>query len=133
MIGCLWTCVHKQPIVALYYDSETILKFYNFEASSLVSEFSNMTKIEIVVCKIELLHQEEFIFVIDYLRTSLHKIHPIFKMGLTSACLNEIAGISNLIGICTVPFLLHIFPHFIFQILSGLLQIMTPIYIFSAS
>ena len=41
--------------------------------SSQVSEFSNMTKIEIFVCKIELLHQEEFLFVTDYLLTSLHK------------------------------------------------------------
>ena len=32
MIGCLRTRVHKQPIVALYFESETVLKFYNLEA-----------------------------------------------------------------------------------------------------
>ena len=32
MIGCLWSRVHKQPIIALYFESETVLKFYNLEA-----------------------------------------------------------------------------------------------------
>ena len=32
MIGCLWTLVRKQPIIALYYESETVLQFYNLEA-----------------------------------------------------------------------------------------------------
>ena len=32
MIGCLWTRVRKQPIIALYFESETVLKFYNLEA-----------------------------------------------------------------------------------------------------
>ena len=32
MIGCLRTCVHKQPIIALYVESELVLKFYNLEA-----------------------------------------------------------------------------------------------------
>ena len=32
MIGCLRTCVRKQPIIGLYFESETVLKFYNLEA-----------------------------------------------------------------------------------------------------
>ena len=32
MIGC---CVHKQPIIALYFEFETVLKFYNLEARSI--------------------------------------------------------------------------------------------------
>ena len=32
MIGCLWTHVCKQPIIALYFESENELKFYNLEA-----------------------------------------------------------------------------------------------------
>ena len=32
MIGCLQTCVRKQPIIVLYFESETVLKFYNLEA-----------------------------------------------------------------------------------------------------
>ena len=32
MIGCLRTRVRKQPIIALYFDSELVLKFYNLEA-----------------------------------------------------------------------------------------------------
>ena len=32
MIGCLRTRVRKQPIVALYFESELVLKFYNLEA-----------------------------------------------------------------------------------------------------
>ena len=33
MIGCLRTRVRKQPIIALYFESELVLKFYNLEAS----------------------------------------------------------------------------------------------------
>ena len=29
MIGCLRTRVHNQPIFVLYFESETVLKFYN--------------------------------------------------------------------------------------------------------
>ena len=32
MIGCLQTCVCKQPIIALYFESENGLKFHNLEA-----------------------------------------------------------------------------------------------------
>ena len=32
MIGCLRTRVRKQPIIELYFESETVLKFYNLEA-----------------------------------------------------------------------------------------------------
>ena len=32
MIGCLRTRVRKQPIIALYFESEHVLKFYNLEA-----------------------------------------------------------------------------------------------------
>ena len=32
MIGCLRTRVRKQPIIALYFEFETVLKFYNLEA-----------------------------------------------------------------------------------------------------
>ena len=32
MIGCLGTRVHKQPIIALYFESENELKIYNLEA-----------------------------------------------------------------------------------------------------
>ena len=32
MIGCLQTHVLKQPIIALYFESETVLKFYNLQA-----------------------------------------------------------------------------------------------------
>ena len=28
MIGCLWTRVHKQPIIALYFEFEIVLKFF---------------------------------------------------------------------------------------------------------
>ena len=34
MIGCLRTSVRKQPIIALYFEFETELKFYNLEAES---------------------------------------------------------------------------------------------------
>ena len=32
MIGCLRTRVRKQPIIALYFEFETVLRFYNLEA-----------------------------------------------------------------------------------------------------
>ena len=28
MIGCLWTRVRKEPIIALYFESETVSRFY---------------------------------------------------------------------------------------------------------
>ena len=34
MIGCLRTRVRKQPIIALYFEFENELKFYNLEARS---------------------------------------------------------------------------------------------------
>ena len=37
MIGCLQTCVRKHPIIALYFESEKELKFYNLAASLLIS------------------------------------------------------------------------------------------------
>ena len=41
MIGCLRTRVRKQPIIALYFESETVLKFYSLEA--WVTEDASMT------------------------------------------------------------------------------------------
>ena len=35
MIGCLRTRVRKQPIIALYFEPEIVLKFYNLEATCL--------------------------------------------------------------------------------------------------
>ena len=32
MIGFLRTRVRKQPIIALYFESETVLQFYNLDA-----------------------------------------------------------------------------------------------------
>ena len=32
MIGCLRTRVRKQPIIAIYFESEDELKFYNLKA-----------------------------------------------------------------------------------------------------
>ena len=32
MIGCLRTRVSKQPIIVLYFEFETTLKFYNLKA-----------------------------------------------------------------------------------------------------
>ena len=34
MIGCLRTSVRKQPIIALYFESEPEHKLYNIEAST---------------------------------------------------------------------------------------------------
>ena len=45
MIGCLRTRVCKQPIIALYFESENELKFYNLEAwpsdKSVYCKFGN--------------------------------------------------------------------------------------------
>ena len=35
MISCLRTRVRKQPIIALYFESETVLQFYNLEAEKV--------------------------------------------------------------------------------------------------
>ena len=36
MIGCLWTPVHKQPIIALYFEFENDLKLNNLGAKGQV-------------------------------------------------------------------------------------------------
>ena len=36
MIGCLRTRVRNQPIIALYFESENVLKLYNLEATVVV-------------------------------------------------------------------------------------------------
>ena len=36
MIGCLRTCVRKQPIIALYFEFETVLKFYNLGGMNIL-------------------------------------------------------------------------------------------------
>ena len=35
MIGCQRTRVRKQPIIVLYFESETVFKFYNLEARTM--------------------------------------------------------------------------------------------------
>ena len=35
MIGCLRTRVRKQPIIVLYFEFETVHKFYNLEARTV--------------------------------------------------------------------------------------------------
>ena len=49
MIGCLRTCVRKQPIIALYFESENELKFYNLQASL----FTGVTEQNIVAQLVE--------------------------------------------------------------------------------
>ena len=41
MIGCLRTRVRKQPIIALYFESETVLKFYNLGIRTRLCFFKN--------------------------------------------------------------------------------------------
>ena len=41
MIGCLRTRVRKQPIIALYFESENELKFYNLEARTWSAMFGS--------------------------------------------------------------------------------------------
>ena len=36
MVGYLRTRVRKQPIIALYFESETVIKFYDFEARKTI-------------------------------------------------------------------------------------------------
>ena len=37
MIGCLRTRVRKQPTIALYFEPENVLKLYNLEAKTIVT------------------------------------------------------------------------------------------------
>ena len=41
MIGCLRTGVHKQPIIALCFEFEPVLKFYNHRAWYYIFQLSN--------------------------------------------------------------------------------------------
>ena len=47
MIGCLRTRVRKQPIIALYFESENELKIYNFEARNHTKSIFTTTQIRI--------------------------------------------------------------------------------------
>ena len=51
MIGCLRTRVRKQPIIVLYFNFETVLKFYNPEAC-FNDDADRMTKISFCFCPI---------------------------------------------------------------------------------
>ena len=52
MIGCLRTRVRKQPIIALYFESEIVLKFYNLEARYRdAGEITRMSKIGVLIGK----------------------------------------------------------------------------------
>ena len=48
MIGCLRTRVRKQPIIALYFESEIELKFYNLEAYLLLNVL-NIYRVDILI------------------------------------------------------------------------------------
>ena len=52
MIGCLRTRVRNQPIIALYFESENVLKLYNLEARKLnkFTLFSCLLLIAFVSC-----------------------------------------------------------------------------------
>ena len=51
MIGCLRTRVHKQPIIALYFESENVLKLYNFEARVSNDLDLDQDQRSVTVCK----------------------------------------------------------------------------------
>ena len=44
MIGCLLARVRKQPIIALYFEFENELKFYNLEARVTNSLYSDQAR-----------------------------------------------------------------------------------------
>ena len=50
MIGCMRTHVRKQPIMALYFEFETVLKFYNQEAWSGSFLFDKLLVFFFVCC-----------------------------------------------------------------------------------
>ena len=50
MIGCLRTRARKQPIIALYFESENELKFYNLEAMGMILELT----VKSILCTINL-------------------------------------------------------------------------------
>ena len=65
MIGCLRTRVRKHPIVALYFESETVLKLYNLKALSFPSSLlSSHTKNHVFSqrCPYDLLPDDVTIF-----------------------------------------------------------------------
>ena len=78
MIGCLRTRVRKQPIVALYFESETVLKFYNLEARLLYFN------VALLVCGLWLWH---FLTILTY-HFALSKIENLvcLKIPLCLYC-----------------------------------------------
>ena len=51
MIGCLRTRVRKQPIIALYFESENELKLYNLEARLYKSTYALPICVVCLVCE----------------------------------------------------------------------------------
>ena len=44
MIGCLRTRVRNQPIIALYFESENVLKLYNLEACAYSRKYMRLSR-----------------------------------------------------------------------------------------
>ena len=61
MIGCLRTRVRKQPIIALYFESELVLKFYNLKARA---EDANHYQVQKVGISCFYLYSCIFVFII---------------------------------------------------------------------
>ena len=63
MIGCLRTRVSKQQIIALYFEFETVLKFYNLEAryklACAYNEDSNQSAPQCSVTKVLVLRMKK--------------------------------------------------------------------------
>ena len=70
MIGFLRTRVRKQPIIALYFEFETVFKFYNLEPRRLISR-----NIFAIFCKLFIVTSIGWICADHQLVDSLLKMH----------------------------------------------------------
>ena len=60
MIGCLRTRVRKQPIIALYFESENELELYNLEARSMIRQICNIKPEDAATVLLTKLELEDF-------------------------------------------------------------------------
>ena len=93
MIGCLWTRVRKQPIIALYFEYETVLKFYNLGARShtVLELFYDLLYILLVHSSIAiiLMGKRELVALLDLSSWCLVMVKRLFlvvPVGLSVVC-----------------------------------------------
>ena len=112
MIGCLRTRVRNQPIIALYFESENVLKLYNLEASTKTS-MNLLIHIPLFICYIILFSHIGILFS----NTKYMYVGPCVSMLYNMSYLFATNNLFSTYGLCVIcfnicfPILLYMYDH----------------------